>query len=724
MSPQRSSKSKENKSPSSFVTVISKNDDESDEFAPATKKIRSPTFQTKKKLGHETSPGDAKKHVLGTSKDAGIKLGSDGQKSDEPLVVPETQFFFTPENKSKTNDRKVGEPNKATPDGKSPSSGTEFGIIPDTPENNDSGVKPKRPLGRSFLLSATSLASNPIQKAKENRQAKVALKKKMALARKSSGTAISVEFNKERHIGRESDLKSESFVKQSFTDSSISLPDTKSDSKLRLIITPEKLEIDTVVEDITPTKHYAGSESLTVKRMAKPGISPLSKRTDAEKSSIHEANAANKIDSVRILSFDARTNDSAERLDAGMNQTNHKSFDVKTIQDDIERKVTCASSSVRSDFVPASEVEPEPFSDVIEFERHKQERNKLKKEKLEKRRLEMLQEKRKKSKEERKKNHEKLLTYQLAGDIRSNKGQAFRSEGAAMVDGVDHDEALEDLLLELNSPSLLKCNSGSKTVRHNSKTMELGSPSLLKCDLESKNVKHNSKAIVKESKVFKDGKASNDKTCDMETTCDNLTVLKSKHPVQSQTASLDPNDGLSHIAAGWTDEDESFFKEIGMSTETVHVNKTKNTKDESVKKLGSEDNHSSTSTRPNKATAMESIPYTGKAKPDTKHASKKLGMDSKIELVSSANGELDIKEFQTQDSAKSSSGKDNVDNDINLFPTPVDDGMNVGHEKSRSQEYRSRSQEEMEIDEFGSQLDSQLLCDDFEHLTPFKDAKR
>ena len=37
---------------------------------------------------------------------------------------------------------------------------------------------------------------------------------------------------------------------------------------------------------------------------------------------------------------------------------------------------------------------------------------------------------------------------------------------------------------------------------------------------------------------------------------------------------------------------------------------------------------------------------------------------------------------------------------------------------------RSRSQEEMDIDEFGSQLDSQLLCDDFEHLTPFKDSKR
>ena len=711
MNPQRSSKSKENKSPSSFVTVISENDDESDEFAPATKKIRSPTFQTKKKLGHKTSPGHASKHVLDTSKDCGIILGSDGQKSDEPLVVPETQLFFTPENKSKKNDRKVGEPNKATPDGKSPSSGTEFGIIPDTPENNDSGVKPKRPLGRSFLLSATSLASNPIQKAKENRQAKLALKKKMALARKSSGAAISVEFNKERHIGRETELKSESFVKQSVTDSSSSLPDTKSDSKLRLIITPEKLEIDTIVEDITPTKHYAGSESLTVKRMAKPGISPLSKRTDAEKSSIHEEYEANKIDSVRNLSFDAITNDLAERLDAGMNQTNHKSF-----QDDNERKVTSASYSVRSDFVPASEVEAEPFGDVIKFERHKQERNKLKKEKLEKRRLEMLQEKLKKNKEERKKNQEKLLNYQLSGDIKSNKGQTGSKEGAPFVDSVEHDDALEDVLLELNCSSLLKCDSESKTVKHFSKTMELDSPNLLKSNSESKRVKHNSKTIVKESKVLKDVEASNDKTCDMETICDNLTVLKSKLPVKSQTPSLDPNDSLSHIAAGWTDEDESFFKEIGMSTETVHVNKTKNTKDESVKKLGSEDNHSSTSTRPNKATAMESIPYTGKAKPDTKHyhASKKLGTDSKIELVSSANGELDIKEFQTQDSAKSSSCKDNVD--INLFPTPVDDGMNVGHEKSRSQE-------EMEIDEFGSQLDSQLLCDDFEHLTPFKDAK-
>ena len=637
VSPQTSSKSKENKSPSGVVTVISENDDESDEFAPALKKIRSPTFQTKKLKEHKTSPGRVNKQVLGTCKGAGSHSGLDGPKVAEPLVVPETQFFFTPENKLKKGEQKIDELNNSIPDSvKSPTgcSGTDFGIIPDTPDSNDTSVKPKRPLGRSFLLSATSLASNPIQKAKENRQAKLALKKKAALVRKSSGSTLSVEFNKQVPIPKDTEMKTESLVKQ-FTGSISSIPDAKeSDSDMKLL-TPDKLENEAAIEDKTPTKLYASSETLSVKRMAKPGISPMSKRMDTEKSAVQ---VTDKDDTVRILSFDAE-----RKLG------------------DIERKVTNASASMGG-FVPASKMKPEPFGDVIEFEKQKQELNKLKREKLEKRRLEILQEKRKKDQEERKKNHEKLLNYQLSGDVRSHKRQSCGNEGAAFVDSVENDDTLEDLLLELNSPSLLKCDS------------------------KSKNVNSISKPVSKSVRTGSLGKASIDvgalsDNCDREIICDDMTVLKSKPPVIRQSASLESNDSFGSIAAGWTDEDESFFKEIGMSTETVDLSKTKYLNDTNVNKAVTEDFIDNTDSnllkqKEEKSCAME-VKHSVKVKPNSKPICtfKNLDSNAKYKSVSSIDAEMEIKEFQSQESSKSISSKGKVENNINLFPTPVNKVM-------------------------------------------------
>ena len=673
MSPRPSSKSKENKSPSGVVTVISENADDSDEFAPALKKIRSPTFQTKKPKEHKTSLGHVNTQVLGTCKDAGSHSGLDGPKVAEPLVVPETQFFFTPENKLKKGGRKIDELNNSTPDSvKSPTccSGTDFGIIPDTPDSNDTSVNPKRPLGRSFLLSATSLASNPIQKAKENRQAKLALKKKAALVRKSSGSTLSVEFNKQRPIPKDTEMKTESLVKQ-FTGSISSMLDTKgSDSDMKLL-TPDKLETEATIEYKTPTKLYASSETLSVKRMAKPGISPISKRMDTENSTVK---VTDKDDPVRILSFDATTN---------------------------QRKTTNTGANM-GEFVPASKMEPEPFGDVIEFEKQKQEENKLKREKLEKRRLEILQEKRKKDQEERKKNHEKLLNYQLSGDVGSYKRQSCGNEGSVFVESVENDDALEDLLLELNSPSVFKCDS------------------------KSKNSNSISKPVSKSVRTDSLGKASIDvgalsDNCDREIICDDMTVLKSKPPVRSQSVSLESNDSFGCIAAGWTDEDESFFKEIGMSTEAVDVSKTKNLNNDNVHKPVNEDFTDSTDShllkrKVGKSCAIE-VKHLVKEKPSSKPicSSKKSDSKPKCKSVSGTDAEVDIKEFHSQDSDMSSSSKGKVENDINLFPTPANQVM--------KEVQRSGSQEEMDIDEFGSQLDSQLLCDDFEHLTPFKDSK-
>ena len=688
VSPPTFSKSKENKSPSAVVTVIS-DDAESDEFAPAVKKIRSPTFQTKvrtekpKEPGSKTSPGHAIRQISGKN---GNGAGLDAPKVSELLVVPETQFFFTPENKLKKCNKKTEETKKSTPDSpKTSNSSTDFGIIPDTPDSNDISVKPKRPLGRSFLLSATSLASNPIQKAKENREAKLALKKKAVLARKSSGP-VSVEFNKERSVSSETEKKFDGFVQESSVGSINAKSDAKGTGNGLKLISPDKSETETDIEDKTPTKIYANSETSAIKRMAKPGISPASKRTDDQKSPVK---VTDKDDTVRILSFDLRTN-----------------------QNGVDRKETNACDKITGtslgEFVLARKMEAdsmEPFGDVIEFEKHKQEMNRLKKERLEIRRLELLKEQRKKEKELRKKNHEKLVNYQLTGDASSHKTPSCVRERAAVVESVENDDTLEDLLLELKSPSLLKSDSKPK-----------------KMDSISKPVfkPASTGSLSKEAKTLTETRAFSDH-CDIEIVCDNMTVLKSKPLVTSHTISLESNDRFGCMVAEWTDEDENFFKKLGMSTETTDVNKTKNTCDENVNKLIHEDLNDSTATNMpkqlvDKTNALEIMPPV-KLKPDSKphFTSKKLDTSAKSKSGSSTDTQIDIKEFQSQESAKSSSSKDRVENDIAMFSTPVDQIM--------KEAAGSRSQEEMEIDEFGSQLDSQLLCDDFEHLTPFKESK-
>lgn len=647
MSPPTISKAKESKSPPSVVTII--NDDaEFDEFAPASKKIRSPTFQSKicqqkpEKAVAKVSPASVRRqHSRADENDD----HSEKPKQPEPAFVPETQLFFTPENKQKRLEKKDHEVGKTTSDlFQSPGSGTcngsDFGIIPDTPESSEIPVRTKRPLGRSFLLSATSLASNPIEKAKENRAAKLALKKKAASARKPS-ISVSVEFNNQKNV------PNESFSKPSvlLSTSSINMWKSPCDAERGGM----SLTSENVSEDKTPTKVYTNSENVSVKRMSKPGISPASKRSD-EKSPMDVTDGET---TVRVLNFDAKTSPSGDGLSEA--DGGNEKLAAKSAESIDPRKT-------ESDFA-------EPFGGLIKFEKLKEEKIRQKKERLEKKKLELLKEKMRREKEIKKKNHEKLLNYQLSGNVCSNKRQSCDNPNGIFR---ETDDALEDLLQELKSPGLLKSDVKTK-------------PS-------SKHM------LSKEAKSLSDN-------CDMEATCDDLTVLKPKLPVTCQPVNLESNDSLGFMVAEWTDEDESFFKKLGMSTEAVDGGKTAtvpNKKVEEIRNTSSETN-------------TVKVHFQERVKPTLKTDLKTAGRlhDSGGIYI---DKEVDIKEFQTQNSANSNHCTDSTENDIALFPTPRD--------QVTCETIRTGTAEEMEIDEFGTQLDSQLLCDSFEHLTPFEESRR
>lgn len=223
------------------------NDDDGDDFKPEKpNKIKE----------------NAKKEIVTTPG----KGSSSGSKENIPVTcIPETQLLFTPPGKS---DQAAFSNASKKPD--SLSSSFDFGLIPDTPVNKQEAAKTKRPIGRSFLMSATEMSSNPIQKAKENRAAKLLQKKQASQARKGLMT-VSVNIN----TNQSKEMKPD--VSGNYTDSKIALTGIKTSENVTEPKENAAYNCKTL-QDVTPTKVYA--DSCSIKRMAKSGDSPEHKRSN------------------------------------------------------------------------------------------------------------------------------------------------------------------------------------------------------------------------------------------------------------------------------------------------------------------------------------------------------------------------------------------------------------------------------------------------------------
>ncbi|KAK3590495.1 hypothetical protein CHS0354_015484 [Potamilus streckersoni] len=150
-------------------------------------------------------------------------------------------------------------------------------MIPDTPNSHSlfSKTKKKPPvLGRSFLCSRNSLFTNPIQQAKENRDKLKMLKLDKKRAPKTT-MGVSVTFSSDSHkeqINNEKSLKTkdgDSYSVDDLPPINIDLSDSMGNES----------DCKTNKSGETPTKVYNdGTSAPTVKRMAKQGISPDTKR--------------------------------------------------------------------------------------------------------------------------------------------------------------------------------------------------------------------------------------------------------------------------------------------------------------------------------------------------------------------------------------------------------------------------------------------------------------
>ncbi|KAL3856424.1 hypothetical protein ACJMK2_011186 [Sinanodonta woodiana] len=144
-------------------------------------------------------------------------------------------------------------------------------MIPDTPDSHSlfSRADKKPPiLGRSFLCSRNSLFMNPIQQAKENRDRLKMLKQCKKRASKEA-VGVSVTFSSDSY---EEQINNERSMKAKDGD-----PPPKNIDLSVAVCNENDCKTNTSGE--TPTKSYQdGTSAPTVKRMAKGGISPDTKR--------------------------------------------------------------------------------------------------------------------------------------------------------------------------------------------------------------------------------------------------------------------------------------------------------------------------------------------------------------------------------------------------------------------------------------------------------------
>ena len=672
----------ENKSQTGVVTVISESTD-ADEFQPQ-KKIRSPNIE-KIVASSKSSGGKVEnsskgpqfsnknvKHMTSGDVSSGSLISKDKSGELGCQVIPETQFLFTPENKQNENKNEQKCESVMPRDCVE----TDFGIIPDTPVSDEKPVKPKRPLGRSFLLSATSIASNPIIKAKENRRVEMALKKRASLARKGL-VSVSVTLNEKSTCG-ENSAEKESYLAVGKTSGEIDF-DSKSlgniDNSDTRIRQPNIQTVST--EDETPTKIYPISDTASVKRMSKAGLSPGGKRINNKEAGF-EILVDN--DAVKALSFE----------------------DERYQQNILVQKMAISNSGMGSYSISSGNCiltdkaveQTEPFGDVIEFEKLRQEKAKQKKEILDRRRMELLEDRKMKDRQLKKKNHEKLVNYQLSGNVKLHV-PACDQPSDTCGETVKNDDTLEDLLQELKSPSLLKSESKPQFKK------SLG--------------KHLCKARPKDT-VNKHQKAV-ELSCDTNEN-DSNPLVNTKAKFEHRNFDSSSSSGLREVE--WTEVDESYFKELGMSIESDIDSKAKNTslKNVNTDNFPIEVANRKTCYNKKKQTDLESclisVAETSvKISPILKtktRTSETLRHNEYSKTETKAGCDVDIKEFQTQEDRKSNS----EETDIVMFTNPCD---------MKSERENANSFDGMEIDDFPSQVSSEL-CEEFDNLTPFKSFKK
>lgn len=274
--------------------------DDDDDFKKSKIKpsIKSPNADPTNKKYKSTTGSETEKVPIKNEKASKQMAVSD--KTVPVTCIPETQLLFTPPSKGSD----ISSSHSSRSDKKS-----EFSdpmLIPDTPTEEKEAAKAKKPLGRSFLFSAAQIATNPIQQAKENRQAKLLQKKQANQARKGL-LSVSVDFNQQRKLD---DNKT---VKETCDSSERDLTEIKPCIDNVENTSSECLKTINAI-DITPTKIYA--ESHSIKRMAKTGGSPESKRSNGvDVNGIAtgvEVDNGDKENAVRQLGFDGKVLGSSE----------------------------------------------------------------------------------------------------------------------------------------------------------------------------------------------------------------------------------------------------------------------------------------------------------------------------------------------------------------------------------------------------------------------------
>lgn len=342
-------------------------DNDSEDFKTTKSNKSSGNVSVTKTKGCFKSAGSEKS----SSKSVEIN-GDTGQESSLVECVPETQLLFTPpgHHKQAAGHRLLG--GAKLPVGTQDS--TDSGLIPDTPNDKKPEIaKSKHTLGRSFLLSSAQIASNPIQKAKENRQAKL-VQRKQARQAKQGLTSVAVNFNNVAGTPASS-----STTAKCHSEHTSSLTGIKSTGRTD---TEEPHDVDEKAgdqstSDVTPTKVY--TESCSVKRMAKEGLSPQCKRkSNAEEGAL---DSETNIAVVKRLGF--------------------HSAETKGWSSTVQSKV--ATAHYIDDRLPSGRTNQEIVKGKRDDRQKKLQEAKL----LE---IELVR------KEERKRNSEKILKYQLTGN--------------------------------------------------------------------------------------------------------------------------------------------------------------------------------------------------------------------------------------------------------------------------------------------------------------------
>lgn len=311
----------------------------------------------------------------GSEKSSSISVeinGAMGQESSLVECVPETQLLFTPpgQHKQASEHRLLGGSKLSV----GTQDSTDSGLIPDTPNDKKPEIaKSKHTLGRSFLLSSAQIASNPIQKAKENRQAKL-VERKQARQAKQGLTSVAVNFNNVASTPANSSTTAKCHSEHTSSLTGIK-PTGRTD-----IDEPQDVDVktgDQNTSDVTPTKVY--TESFSVKRMAKEGLSPHCKRkSNAEERALDSETNIAVVKQLGFHSVETR----------GLSSTDQSK--VATARD-IDEKLTNGRTN--------QELVKGKWDDC---------QNELQEDKL----LEMKLVR----KEERKRNSEKILKYQLTGN--------------------------------------------------------------------------------------------------------------------------------------------------------------------------------------------------------------------------------------------------------------------------------------------------------------------